>query len=502
MVWDGMRQDYVGADLTPNLWSLAQRGVRFQNHHAVYLSSTEVNGTALATGVLPRRSGIVGNREYRPALNDRRIIDMQDLEYVEKGDAQTKGRFIALPTVAAQVQAAGLRSVVASTKGVGVLQDRPGGRRGDTSPPSIDLFTQAKSDQLTLQSVPAAAATSIQSALGALPAAITFPNEAQDEWIANAVLDGMWKSGVPAYTMIWLSEPDFTQHQHGLGSEQALAAMRSSDRNLGRVMAALRARGELDTTDILVVSDHGFSTIERAVSVSAELRNAGFDAVRDFNQPPKPGQVLVIGNGGSVFLYVIGRDPDVTRRVVEFLQTTDFTGPIFMRSPVAGTLALGEAFLDSVDAPDVAFSMNWSRATNARGVAGMEFSDGSRPRGAGMHASLSPFDMHNTLVAAGPDFREGVMSTLPSGNLDVAPTVMHLLGIAPAEPMDGRVLWEALRRNRPDSEPAQPVTNRVETGRDVETFRWSQYLQTTHYDGVTYLDEGGATSEKKQAPKD
>src|SRR5471030_897442 len=108
MVWDGMRPDFVRADLTPNLWALAQRGVFFKHHHAVFMSSTEVNGTALATGALPQRSGIVGNREYRPAINDRRVIDTQDLEFVEKGDAQTKGRFIALPTIAAQIQSAGL----------------------------------------------------------------------------------------------------------------------------------------------------------------------------------------------------------------------------------------------------------------------------------------------------------------------------------------------------------------------------------------------------------
>ncbi len=55
------------------------------------------------------------------------------------------------------------------------------------------------------------------------------------------------------------------------------------------------------------------------------------------------------------------------------------------------------------------------------------------PAGAGMHVSLSPYDMHNTLVAAGPAFREGLASELPSGNIDVAPTILKILKIAPAE---------------------------------------------------------------------
>src|SRR4051794_33929210 len=61
LVWDGMRPDFINAENTPALLRLAQRGVTFKNHHPVYLSSTEVNGTALATGMYPGKSGIIGN---------------------------------------------------------------------------------------------------------------------------------------------------------------------------------------------------------------------------------------------------------------------------------------------------------------------------------------------------------------------------------------------------------------------------------------------------------
>jgi predicted AlkP superfamily pyrophosphatase or phosphodiesterase len=501
MVWDGMRPDFIRAELTPNLWALAQHGVFFKNHHAVFMSSTEVNGTALATGALPRRSGIIGNREFRPVLSDRRVFDTQDLEFVTKGDALTEGRYIALPTIAAQLQAAGLRTIVASTKAVGLLQDRPGARRAETIPPSVDLYTQPAGDGSEMRSVPAAATAQVKAAIGPFPSAVSFPNTAQDAWTVKAVTDYLWKSEVPVFTMIWLSEPDYSQHQYGLGSEPALAAMRSSDENLGRVVEALKAKGQWEATDILVVSDHGFSTIERSLNVSAAMRAAGFDAVREFSETPKSGQVVVAGNGGTILLYVIGRNPDLTRRVVEFLQTTDFAGPIFTRSPLAGTFALADAAIDSADAPDVVFSMRWSRGENDLGVPGLLISDGSRPRGAGMHVSMSAHDMHNTLVAAGPDFREALGNELPSGNIDVAPTILQLLKINPAERMDGRVLWEGLRQAHPGNVDP-PQTNRATVERDFGQSLWRQYLKTTRFDGVTYLDEGGATSEKKQAPKD
>ncbi len=504
VVFDGMRPDFIRPETTPHLWALAQRGVFFQNHHAVYLSSTEVNGTAMATGALPRTSGIVGNREFRPVIEPLRSFDTQRPESAAKADALTKGRYIALPTIAAQVQAAGHRTVVASTKSVVLLFDRPGGRRGETIPPSVNLFTgtQARagnsgSETIPL-SVPPEAAKAIQDAMGVLPRTVTYPNAVQDAWTTTAVLDQLWRDDVPVFTTLWLSEPDYTQHQHGPGSPEALAAIRSSDENLGRIVERLKSRGLLDQTDIFVVSDHGFSTVETSNDVGATLRQAGFDAVREFKEEPKAGQVMVVGNAGSIFLYVIGQDRVLTQKLVDHLQTSEYASAIFTREKFEGTFSLADGALDTPDAPDVVFSMRWSAEKSALGVPGMLHSDGRRAKGSGNHASLSRFEMHNTLVAAGPDLREGVQSETPSGNIDVAPTILHLLGLKPAERMDGRVLQEALR-GTPAGGVATGIaqTERVERSREFEKSRWRQYLQVTRYGGSFYIDEGGATNEPK-----
>src|SRR2546421_7875934 len=68
IVWDGMRPDFITPEHTPTLFQLTREGVFFKNHHSVYVSSTEVNGTALATGDYPDRTGIIANRDYRPEL--------------------------------------------------------------------------------------------------------------------------------------------------------------------------------------------------------------------------------------------------------------------------------------------------------------------------------------------------------------------------------------------------------------------------------------------------
>ena len=76
VVWDGMRPDFVSEQNTPTLWKLAQSGVTFRNHHAVYPSATIVNGTAINTGVYPNRSGILVNHDYRPEIDARKSIDL------------------------------------------------------------------------------------------------------------------------------------------------------------------------------------------------------------------------------------------------------------------------------------------------------------------------------------------------------------------------------------------------------------------------------------------
>jgi predicted AlkP superfamily pyrophosphatase or phosphodiesterase len=64
--------------------------------------------------------------------------------------------------------------------------------------------------------------------------------------------------------------------------------------------------------------------------------------------------------------------------------------------------------------------------------------------GAHGHDSTLP-SMSAIFLAAGPGIKSGKTVSLVH-NIDVAPTIMHLLGIEPAETVDGRVLREILRR--------------------------------------------------------
>ncbi len=101
VVWDGMRPDFVSKENTPTLFEMSRQGVTFLHHHPVYVSSTEVNGTALATGVYPGQSTIIANDEFRPSINPRGPVETQSLlAAVRKADELlSHNGYLAFPTV-------------------------------------------------------------------------------------------------------------------------------------------------------------------------------------------------------------------------------------------------------------------------------------------------------------------------------------------------------------------------------------------------------------------
>lgn len=486
LVWDGMRPDFITPQYCPNLWSLATNGVFFKNNHCAYVSSTEVNGTALATGVHPGRSRVIANTEYRPELSVTGTFATEGLDPIRRGDLLSDGHYLGAETLAEILQDNGIPTVIAGTKPVVLLHDR----------------SQKKNSKAEKDSVLVWEGKSIPRSVGEGLAKVNddkqwpsngIPNTAQDAWTTKSLIRSLWKNGVPKYSLLWLSDPDKSQHDVGVGAPNALAGIESSDKNLGEVIKHLKEKNLFDKTDIFVVSDHGFSTISKGPDVLDILKKAKFPAFKR-NDNPEPGDIMVVGLGGSVMFYVVDRQEAVTRRLVEFLQQTDFAGTIFSRVKIEGTFPMETVRYSSVSnsGPDVLVSLRWTADKNEHGVPGMFYSmDGTK--GKGSHASLSRFDMHNTLVASGPDFKRGFLNETPSGNVDLVPTVLHLLGVKPPQKLDGRVLHEAFATHTGPLPKAK--TERLEATRTLGFLRWSQYLKFTEVDGTVYFDEGNGAAE-------
>ena len=496
VVWDGMRPDFVTEQNTPTLWKLAREGITFRNHHAVFPSATMVNGTAIVTGIYPGKNGIIANHVYRPDIDPHHSIDVELPAVVKKGDEVSGGKYILVPTIAELVQHAGGRTVIASAKTVGLLLDR----QADvgTAKNCVTLFAG--------KSLPTEIIPSITATLGPFPSG----HLQQDAWTTKAMTDCFWKDGVPALSVLWLGEPDLTQHESAPGAPAALAAIKSADENLAAVLSALDQRDARGRTDVFIVSDHGFSTIKRSVDLRRILNDAGFTAkieelriakdgnqsaggIRDkteFNDQPKPGDIMLAANGGSVLFYVVGHDKKLIRRLVEFLQQSDFAGVIFTKEPMEGTFGLTQALIQRGDAPDVVMAFRWTDLQNQFGVTGEIDADWQRAAGKGTHATLSRFDMHNTLIAAGPDFKRGQTDDLPTGNVDLVPTILQILGIKVPHQMDGRILSEAVAAPTSLLPAPKPEAKSIEARKDFPSGTWRQTLKISRVGSTIYLDEG------------
>ena len=70
-VWDGLRADDLTPEITPNYFALAQTGVVFADHHAVYPTFTMMNSASIATGTYPGAHGFYGNVVYAPRASGR-----------------------------------------------------------------------------------------------------------------------------------------------------------------------------------------------------------------------------------------------------------------------------------------------------------------------------------------------------------------------------------------------------------------------------------------------
>jgi arylsulfatase A-like enzyme len=178
-------------------------------------------------------------------------------------------------------------------------------------------------------------------------------------------------------------------------------------------------------------------------------------------EPLPDGDVVVAANGGSDYLYVQGHATARVREVVRALQHREEIAAIFVAAAhgdVPGTVSLQRVGLEhrppsglAPRHPDIVVSYAFDETARVRGVLGVEHASMGAVPYRGMHGSIGPGDIRATLVAAGPHFRKGFKDPLPTGNVDVAPTIARLLDLDLPQAA-GRPLLEALEGGAAASE--------------------------------------------------
>jgi len=175
---------------------------------------------------------------------------------------------------------------------------------------------------------------------------------------------------------------------------------------------------------------------------------------------PKPipaGAVVVAANAGSDYLFVPDGNIETVKAAVVSLQSRLQFGAIFVSDKygeIAGTLPMSLIKTENSGngrAPDIIVSFSYDENVAVAGRSGVSYASSINRRGD--HGSFSPTDTHISLMASGPDFQSGLYDTLPTSNVDIAPTVARILQFSmPA--VQGRVLEEALQGGPPLGEYA------------------------------------------------
>ena len=335
--------------------------------------------------------------------------------------------------------------------------------------------------------LPAELGPRVLAALGPTPAHAT-PNDPQNQRAIDAYLKFGVEQIRPDVTLMWLNDPDGTAHANGIGAALTRRSLMLVDAGIGRIEDALRAQGRLDRTNIIVTSDHGFSTHTGTLKPGALLE--------PFTKKAADGSPDIVVAEGAIYLRDTS-DPARLQSIVSALQKRPEVGAIFTKprrlaqnaatgggaAPRRGIVrhaVVRRGALEPRAFGDILVSANWTPETNDAGFAGK-----TTQEGVAGHGTSSPYDIHNTLIAAGPDFREHAVSEIPTGNVDLAPTLLHLLGLQVPPSMTGRVIEEGLRKG--------PSVSSVKIDRVTETVKTpdESYELTAHTSIVTghrYLD--------------
>ncbi len=538
-VADGLRAASVTPTSAPAMAALASRGVSFRNSHAVYPTLTTVNASALATGHLPGDTGEFGNTLYlgyiskcpRPGggpigpivfmENDCALDEAND--NVGAGDNYLNETSVLAAAYARGYQTASVGKLgpvriqdVRRIAGLGdqtlIVDDNTGKAAGGGAPVPDEVTAAIRASGLP-DEAPGRADNGDSGT--ASYRGTHFANAYQQSWFADVaakvVIPRFKAANKPFVMVFWSRDPDGTQHNEGdsfqsltpgINGATSRAAIRNADNDLAELLAALKMQGLDATTDVIVVADHGFSTIGRDSATSATTR-AGYDGApygalppgfvaldiaaalkmpmyeptdmgkfdaipidtsragprggdAILGEDPSAPEVIVASNGGSDLIYLpTAGAPALAPRIVAALQAQDYTGGVFVRDDlgaIPGTLPMSAVGLTgSALTPRPAIVVGF-RTYTAPGctlgvlLCNVEIADTPLQTGQGMHGTFSRPDTNNFMAAAGPDFKIGYVDPAPVGNVDIGVTMARLLGlrIAPKGGRLGRVTEEAL----------------------------------------------------------
>jgi len=373
----------------PTLRMLMAKGSYARSMRPVNPTITWPNHTAMITGVDPSRSFVMANG----LIQHQREAGAEPSVLFEA----TKSQLIHAPTVYDIAHAAGLTTAQADW----VAIHEPG---------TIDYPFEERPDPdnpVAKELIGTGFVTRDQ-----LVAARTASCAWRDEAYAVAAAE-IIRRHHPNLTLVHFLALDAMEHMHGFDTEEAKTTIGFVDGLVKQLVDAVKDAGDIERTTFIIVSDHGQMTVKTVVSPNALLRQADIPST----------EAEVLPEGGIAYVYIRhGQDNEIAKlkKVLEGQEgvrsviTPDGFSAIGIANPAANP-----------QSPDmILFAQN-----------GYSFVAGEKtaitplpaPKGAHGYPNTEPL-MQEIFIAEGNGIRaKGEIA--PILNVDVAPTIAHLLGI-------------------------------------------------------------------------
>jgi hypothetical protein len=292
---DGLRSQIVTEATAPAMAELRSTGVDFRNSHSMFPTFTTANASAFATGHKLGDTGDFSNYLYagfRVSSSGATVTPFLESDPVlrQVNDAYN-GNYLDELSIVAAARAAGYATALIGKLGPVAIFDVGSLKSGatlvvddssGTPGQEVPLSDEWKAAFLRYKVAPVAPSRGDNGNPGGYSSKAGFipgtwvPNLAQQQYFTEVVvkvaLPHFRELNKPFVLVFWSRDPDGTQHYHGDSTDRltpgingatSLSAIRNADTALSAIEAALESLKLTATTDVLVVADHGFSTISR-----------------------------------------------------------------------------------------------------------------------------------------------------------------------------------------------------------------------------------------------
>ena len=569
---DGLRGRIVTPQSAPAMAELRDKGVNFRNSHSLFPTFTMANGSAIASGHYLGDTGTFSNTIYTgyssvPA-GDTVVPFIENDAVLGDIDEHFNGDYLNEETILKMARAQGFSTAAIGKlgptllfdhtdrgKNTIVIDDSTGGKNG------VPLSEEFK-DALTKANLPLATPSRGDNgkAGDAKTPGTTAANVAQQAYmadVASKVVLPMFKTrNKPFVLVFWSRDPDGSQHNTGdslntitpgINGPTSMAGIKNADNNLAQLRKALDELGLAANTNIIVSSDHGFSTISKESKTSPSAKISYEDTPKDFlpmgflaidlakalnlplfdpndknariadNAHPKAGNgvlgqdpskpdLVVATNGGSDLIYIPGKERKLAGRTVKALLEQDYVSGIFVDDELGrfpGTLPMSQLGLKGkavTPTPSIVVNFrSWSSGCEESTNCSVQIADTVLRQGQGMHGSFSRGDTLNFTAAIGPDFKSGYVDALPVSNADVGATAAKIMGLTqrPKGVLVGRVMTEAMPNGATPQAysgtvKSKPAANGLRTVLNFQRVGTQRYFDAAGFPGRTLgLDADG-----------